>query len=130
MNRKQLINTAMEAKKYSYSPFSHFKVGSALLCKNGKVFTGTNIENSSYSLTMCAERIAIFKALSEGETEFDTLVVATDAEELTPPCGACRQVIYEFSERMKIILTNGKKSKNFTITELLTHPFKLKLKNK
>jgi cytidine deaminase len=126
MNRKELINIAIEAKKYSYSPYSKFKVGSALLCKNGKVFTGANVENSSYSMTICAERTAIFKAVSEGEKDFDTIVVAADSEELTPPCGACLQVIYEFNSRMKIILTNGKKSKNFVVTDLLSYPFKLK----
>jgi len=126
MNRKELINIAIEAKKNSYSPYSRFRVGSALSCKNGKVFSGANVENSSYSLTVCAERTAILKAVSEGEKEFDTIVVATDAEELTPPCGACLQVIYEFNSKMKIILTNGKKSKNFVITDLLSYPFKFK----
>lgn len=128
MTKKELINTAIEARKNSYSPYSQFKVGAALLCKNGKVFTGANIENSSYSLTICAERTAIFKAVSEGEHDFRTIVVAAESEELTPPCGACLQVIYEFNSKMKIILTNGKRSQEFTITDLLSHPFKINLK--
>lgn len=129
MNREKLINIAIDAKKNSYSPYSKFRVGAALLCKDGEIFSGTNIENSSYSLTICAERTAIFKAVSEGKMEFDTIVVAADSEDLTPPCGACRQVIYEFNSNMKVILTNGKKTKSYNIKELLTHPFKIKQKN-
>ncbi|HEY9189050.1 MAG TPA: cytidine deaminase [Ignavibacteria bacterium] len=130
MKKIDLIKVAFDSLQHSYSPYSKFRVGAALLCKNGKVFTGTNIENSSYSLTICAERTAIFKAVSEGEREFETIVIATESKELTPPCGACRQVIYEFNPKMKIILTNGKRSKSFSINELLSHPFIFKKRNK
>ena len=90
-----LLEIAIKARENSYSPYSNFAVGAALLCKNGEIYTGANIENVSYGLTNCAERTAIFKAVSEGNRDFDTILVVADTERPVPPCGACRQVILE-----------------------------------
>ena len=124
MDINELINKAKNAREHSYSPYSRFKVGAALKTKNGMVFTGCNIENSSYSLSICAEREAIFKAISAGERDLDTIAVVTDSDKLTTPCGACRQVMWEFSKDMTIVVANLKgKKKEFKIKELLAHPF-------
>jgi cytidine deaminase len=101
-----LIETAKAARLRSVAPFSNFKVGAALQTKDGKVFTGCNIESASYGLTVCAERVAIWKALSEGERDFTDLVVVADTETLTPPCGTCRQIIWEFAKHATIVLAN------------------------
>ncbi|MEN6514838.1 MAG: cytidine deaminase [Fervidobacterium sp.] len=101
----ELIGIAKDVMKNAYVPYSNFKVGAALLTKSGKVYTGVNIENSSFGLTNCAERTAIFKAISEGEREFETLVVVADTEEPVSPCGACRQVMSEFGD-FEVVLTN------------------------
>ena len=104
---EKLIDTAIEQLKFSYTPYSNFKVGAALLTKSGKIYTGCNIENASYGLTNCAERTAIFKAVSEGRTNFKALAVVADTEGPCAPCGACRQVISEF-DIPQIILANLK----------------------
>ncbi len=103
----ELISIAKDVMKNAYVPYSNFKVGAALLTKSGKIYTGVNIENSSFGLTNCAERTAIFKAISEGEREFETLVVVADTEEPVSPCGACRQVMSEFGD-FEVVLTNLK----------------------
>jgi cytidine deaminase len=115
MNNADLILEAKKARKMSYAPYSHFKVGAALLTKEGKLYHGCNIENSSYSPTNCAERTAFFKAVSEGEREFEKIAIVggiegTEADELCAPCGVCRQVMMEFCdpESFQIILANGK----------------------
>jgi cytidine deaminase len=124
MDINELINKAKNAREHSYSPYSRFKVGAALKTKNGMVFTGCNIENSSYGLSICAEREAIFKAISAGERDLDTIAVVTDSDKLTTPCGACRQVMWEFSKDMTVVVANLKgKKKEFKIKELLAHPF-------
>jgi cytidine deaminase len=105
-SNEQLIETATAARVQSVAPFSNFKVGAALQTKGGKVFTGCNIESASYGLTVCAERVAIWKALSEGERDFTDLVVVADTETLTPPCGTCRQIIWEFAKHATIMLAN------------------------
>jgi len=102
----QLIETATAARVRSVAPFSNFMVGAALKTKDGKVFTGCNVESASYGLTVCAERVAIWKALSEGERDFTDLVIVADTEDLTPPCGTCRQIIWEFAKHAKIVLAN------------------------
>ncbi len=131
MNNAELIKLALEARQKSYSPYSGFAVGAALLCKNGRVFTGCNIENSGYSATNCAERTAIFKAVSEGETEFEKIaVVGGNAEESVPekycpPCGICRQVLREFCNcdfEVIIARTSGD-YKTMTLGELLPESF-------
>lgn len=123
-----LVEKAVKAMESSYSPYSNFKVGAALQCKNGKVFTGCNIENSSFSATVCAERTAIFKALSEGENDFCAVaVVGGKNGEITdycPPCGICRQVLCEFcGNDFEILLYNGVEIKKYTLKELLPYSF-------
>ncbi|KIL75345.1 cytidine deaminase [Bacillus badius] len=107
MKKEQLVKEAIIARERAYVPYSKFKVGAALLTKDGKIFHGCNIENAAYSMCNCAERTALFKAWSEGEKEFAALAVAADTKRPVPPCGACRQVISELCPpEMKVILTN------------------------
>jgi cytidine deaminase len=105
-SENELIKTAKDARLRSIAPFSKFLVGAALRTKEGKVFTGCNVESASYGLTVCAERVAIWKALSEGERDFTDLVIVADTEQLTPPCGTCRQIIWEFAKHARIVLAN------------------------
>ena len=105
-DNQTLIEAATAARVRSVAPFSHFLVGAALQTKDGKVFTGCNVESASYGLTVCAERVAIWKALSEGERDFTRLAIVTDTEQLTPPCGTCRQIIWEFCKHATIVLAN------------------------
>lgn len=129
MDKKKLCSLAIEAMKTSYSPYSGYKVGAALLCENGKVFTGCNIENAAYSPTVCAERTAIFKAVSEGERKFSMIAVAGGKDGVIqgafPPCGVCRQVMAEFCKAdFKIITVTGEESfKEYTLKELLPESF-------
>lgn len=120
----QLIAAARTARENAYAPFSHFQVGAAVRGKSGRIFAGCNVENASYGLTICAERVAIFKAISEGEREFNAIAVVTDAESLTPPCGACRQIIWEFCGDIPVILANlrGKVERERSLN-LLPRPF-------
>jgi cytidine deaminase len=119
-----LIRIATEARLCSLATFSKFLVGAALRTEAGKVFTGCNIESASYGLTVCAERVAIWKALSECERDFTDLVVVVDTEQLTPPCGTCRQIIWEYCKDAKITLANLKgKSEVVDIRELLPKAF-------
>lgn len=101
-----VIDAAIGARLQSVAPFSRFLVGAALRAENGKVYTGCNVESASYGLTVCAERVAIWKALSEGERQFTELAVVADTENLTPPCGTCRQIIWEFCKNATIVLAN------------------------
>jgi cytidine deaminase len=103
---ENLIEIATKARICSLAPFSNFLVGAALRTAAGKVYTGCNIESASYGLTVCAERVAIWKALSECERDFTDLVVVVDTEQLTPPCGTCRQIIWEYCKQAKITLAN------------------------
>lgn len=124
---KNLVAKAFEAQRMSYSPYSNFKVGAALLGKSSKVYLGCNIENSSYGATNCAERTAFFKAVSEGETEFEAIaIVGGDNGELCAPCGICRQVMAEFCRASKFVVILGKSEeeyKVFTLEELLPMSF-------
>lgn len=124
---KQLISKAKEAREKAYVPFSSFPVGAAVSTKAGNIYLGSNIENSSFSLTCCAERTAIFKAVSEGEQEFTDLAVIADTEDVVSPCGACRQVMAEFfTEEVAIYLTNLKGDVMKTsLHEMLPNYFKL-----
>lgn len=124
---KKLKAKAFEACQNAYAPYSKFKVGAALLTRQGNVYVGNNIENASYSLGCCAERVAIFNAVSNGEKDFNTLVVIGDTQEAISPCGACRQVMSEFfNEDTKIILTNYKDERlDMTIKDLLPYSFDL-----
>lgn len=109
MEEKKLIQEAFKARELAYVPYSKFQVGAALLSKDGQVFHGCNIENAAYSMTNCAERTALFKAYSDGVTQFESLVVTADTDGPVSPCGACRQVISELcDDEMEIILTNLK----------------------
>ena len=124
MNYQKLAKQAAAARKYSYSPYSRFRVGAALLTKRGKVYSGCNIEISSFALTICAERTALFKAVSEGEKEFTAISVATDEDDFTAPCGACRQVIMDLAGDIDFVMS--KKSgevKVLKMSELFPHPF-------
>lgn len=124
-----LARQALEARELSYCPYSGFAVGAALLCADGTVITGCNIENAGYSATNCAERTAFFKAVSEGKREFLAIAVAGGKKgeppaDLCPPCGVCRQVMREFcGPDFKIVLTDGKNLELYTLEELLPHSF-------
>jgi len=120
----QLIEAAMAARLQSVAPFSNFLVGAVLQTRAGKVYTGCNIESASYGLTVCAERVAIWKALSEGERDFTDLVVVADTESLTPPCGTCRQIIWEFAKHARIVLANLRgQREEVSIKDLLPRAF-------
>ena len=125
MNDKELIQKAKEARKKAYAPYSNFKVGCALLTSSGKIFNGVNVESASYGLTICAERLAVFKAVSEGEKSFEKLVIVTDTKEPKYLCGACLQVLSEFCQDLKIICATLKgKTKTYSLNELLPKAFK------
>ena len=123
-SENQLIEEATAARVRSVAPFSKFLVGAALQTDEGKVFTGCNVESASYGLTVCAERVAIWKALSEGERDFARLVIVADTEQLTPPCGTCRQIIWEFCKHATIVLANlhGQKEE-LQVADLLPRAF-------
>jgi cytidine deaminase len=121
---RQLIETAKAARLRSIAPFSNFLVGAAVKTKDGKVYTGCNVESASYGLTVCAERVAIWKALSEGERQFTELAIIADTGALTPPCGTCRQIIWEFCKSATIVLANLRgESEIVSIRELLPRAF-------
>jgi len=119
-----LIAAAKQARENAHAGYSNFRVGAALRATSGRIFGGCNVENATYGLTICAERVAIFKAISEGERGFDAMAVVTDTESLTPPCGACRQLIWEFCGDVPVILSNLKgKSEMLRMRELFPRPF-------
>ncbi len=122
---KDLGLVALRARSYAHAPYSRFTVGAALLTASGRVYTGCNVENSSYGLSMCAERVALFKAVSEGEHDFIALAVAADTNPLTPPCGACRQVISDLAGGdIDIILINpSRRSRAYKLHTLLPLAF-------
>jgi cytidine deaminase len=131
MQHENLLRAALDAKEKSFSPYSRFRVGAALLTKSGKIYTGCNIENSSFSLTICAERTAVFKAISEGEKEFSSILIVSDDESYCPPCGACRQVLSDFATDIEIIMVNSKGDElTRTLTELLPLAFDSSYLNK
>ena len=121
---QSLIEDATRARLQSVAPFSKFLVGAAVRAENGKVYVGCNVESASYGLTVCAERVAIWKALSEGERQFTELAVVADTESLTTPCGTCRQIIWEFCKHATIVLANLRGQKEtVSIKELLPRGF-------
>ncbi|WP_017187407.1 cytidine deaminase [Alkalibacillus haloalkaliphilus] len=125
MEQSQLVQSAKEMLDKAFVPYSKFPVGAALLTKDGKVYLGCNIENAAYPVTCCAERVAIFKAVSEGEREFEALAVIANTERPVPPCGSCRQVMSEFFDpNMKVYITSkGMEVKETTVQELLPFSF-------
>ena len=126
MGYQNLIAHAMAAKESAYAPYSRFRVGAALLTANGKVYTGCNVENVSFSATNCAERTAVYKAVSEGEREFSAIVVHGDNHDYLPPCGICRQVLAEFCDldSFQVILANNEQDyKVMALAELLPGAF-------
>lgn len=125
MKYEKLIHAAEEARKRAYAPYSKFKVGAAVLTFEGKIFTGCNIENASFGLSICAERVAIFKAISEGYSRFKAIAIIGDTNQPCTPCGACRQVILEFGEDIKVVMSNMKgKVAIKRIDKLLSQAFK------
>src|SRR5690625_4352478 len=125
MPKKILISKARKARKFAYAPYSHFEVGAALMTQSVKIFTGLNIENASYSNTLCAERVAIFNAVSVGETSFSQIVVIADTAEPISPCGSCRQVMVEFFTNDVLIHLGNLKDDFLTISieDLLPNAF-------
>jgi cytidine deaminase len=123
-----LVAAARAAREHAVADFSGFKVGAALETDTGEVITGCNVENASYGLTICAERVAIFKALSEGRRAFTRIVVVADTADPTPPCGACRQIIWEFCGDIEVTLANMQKvTKTLQMKDLLPLPFDKRL---
>jgi cytidine deaminase len=119
-----LVDAARGARGHAQASYSGFRVGAALETASGAVITGCNVENASYGLSMCAERVALFKALSEGHTTFVRIAVATDAASPTPPCGACRQLLWEYGGDLEVILANlAAETRRCLLSELLPHPF-------
>ena len=124
LEHRKLIQEARAARSFALASFSNFPVGAALETRDGRISTGCNIENATYGLTVCAERVALFKALSEGCREFTRIAVVTGANKLTPPCGACRQVLWEFCGDIEIILADLKgKTDSIQLGELFPRPF-------
>ena len=121
---RELVQEAHRAREQSVAPFSGFLVGAALRTQEGKIYTGCNVESASYGLTVCAERVAIWKALSEGKRQFTELAVVADTDSLTPPCGTCRQIIWEFCKGATIVLANlDGLTETVSIRELLPRAF-------
>jgi cytidine deaminase len=119
-----LITAATQARENAHAAYSNFRVGAAVRATSGRIFGGCNVENATYGLTVCAERVAIFKAISEGERGFDAIAVVADTDALTAPCGACRQLIWEFCGDVAVILGNLKgKTETFAMRDLFPRPF-------
>lgn len=123
MNTKELFYLAHEAKTKAYAPYSNFFVGAALLASSGKVYTGCNIENSSFGSTICAERTAFAKAISEGERDFESIAIVASSNDFTYPCGMCRQFMSEFGINVKIFVEQGTEIREHKLRELLPHAF-------
>jgi cytidine deaminase len=123
-----LLAAANRAREFAVAPFSNFSVGAALLTADGQSVTGCNVENATYGLTVCAERVALFKALSEGHRRFTHVAVVADTNDPTPPCGACRQLLWEFGGDLDVILGNlTRETGRFKLSQLLPLPFDARL---
>lgn len=119
-----LIEASIEARKNAHAPFSHFQVGAALEDADGRVYLGCNVENATYGLSVCAERVAVFKAISEGVRKFQRIAVSADTDVLTPPCGACRQILWEFCGDVEIVLVNPRGAREtMRLSSLFPRPF-------
>ncbi|HOD17151.1 MAG TPA: cytidine deaminase [Candidatus Cloacimonadota bacterium] len=122
---QELLEKAKATSKQAYAPYSGYKVGAAILSSSGKIYCGCNVENASFSLTICAERNALFQAISEGERSFNALAIYVDSDKSFPPCGACRQVLAEFAPKLPILIANRKTSKETSLDLLLPDRFTL-----
>ena len=119
-----LIEAALAVRENAFAPFSKFKVGAAVEDDTGRIHTGCNVENATYGLTICAERVAVFKAISEGARRFHRVAVAADTDQLTPPCGACRQILWEFCGDVELVLVNLKgRSETMRLRDIFPRPF-------
>ena len=126
MHSKDLVQLAKEGMQHSYAPYSGFRVGAAVLAASGKVYTGCNVENGSYGLSICAERVAVFNAISAGEKKLEAIAIISSGKERVTPCGACRQVMAEFNPQLQLILADAKGDyEEFTLPELLPEMFSL-----
>ena len=124
MTKQELCQKARDMLKMAYIPYSKFPVGAALECEDGTVYTGCNIENAAYGPSVCAERVAVFKAVSEGRRKFVRIAVAGDTNDFCAPCGVCRQVLHEFAPDLEVILVNRDgKTKELTLPDLLPYSF-------
>jgi cytidine deaminase len=127
-DRDALVDAARRAREHAHARFSGFKVGAALESADGAIVTGCNVENATYGLTICAERVAVFKAISEGHRAFTRVAVVADTESPTPPCGACRQILWEFGGDLEVILANLREEKGrYRLKDLLPLPFDARL---
>jgi cytidine deaminase len=119
-----LLRAALAAREHAHAPFSNFRVGAAIEDSSGRIHTGCNVENATYGLTLCAERVAVFKAISEGAREFKRVAVAADTDVLTPPCGACRQILWEFCGDVELVLVNPRGvTETLRMKDLFPRPF-------
>jgi cytidine deaminase len=126
--RRRLLDAARAVRKNAHAAFSHFQVGAALETADGKIITGCNVENATYGLTVCAERVAVFKAISEGDRQFRRVAIVADTQDPTPPCGACRQILWEFGGDLEVILGNLEEQKAIhQLKDLLPYPFDRRL---
>lgn len=122
--RRSLVEAAAKARESALALYSGFRVGAALEAEDGTIYTGSNVESATYGQTICAERVAVWKALSEGARKFRAVAVVTDAENLTPPCGACRQVLWEFCGDVTVVLANPRGDvETVQMSDLFPHPF-------
>ena len=127
-SRRDLVAAARQAREHAHAPFSTFKVGAALEAADGTVITGCNVENATYGLTICAERVAMFKAMSEGHRAFSRIAIVADTDAPTPPCGACRQILWEFGGDLEVTLANLREEKGtHRLKDLLPLPFDARL---
>ena len=124
MNKDVLMRSAVEVKRHAYAPYSHFAVGAALLTKSGKIFTGCNVENLSFRLTVCAEEAAVAAAIAGGERDFTAIAVVADSNEPAMPCGACRQVLAEFNPNIEVMTAtaDGRQKETLLLSDLLPRP--------
>jgi len=124
VNTSPLLDAALAVRANAHATFSHFHVGAALEDIDGRIHTGCNVENATYGLTVCAERVAVFKAISEGVRKFRRIAIAADTDTLTPPCGACRQILWEFCGDIEVILVNPRgKTETYQLKDLFPKPF-------
>ncbi len=125
LNKTELVAAAGEASKMAYAPYSGFKVGAAVITESGKIFSGCNVENASYGLSVCAERVALFNAVTAGSQNFTAMAIYTETDIPFYPCGACRQVLAEFNPQLEILIIWKNGEQNLKLSELLPYQFKL-----